>query len=34
MEEMGNAYTVLIEKSIGKRLVGRPGRGWEDNRPI
>jgi hypothetical protein len=28
---MGNAHKVFVEKSEGKRLLGRPRRRWEDN---
>jgi hypothetical protein len=31
MGEMRNSYKILVEKPEGKRLLGRPGRGWEDN---
>jgi len=27
----GEAYRVLVGKSEGKRLLGRPRRRWEDN---
>jgi hypothetical protein len=30
MSEMGNAYSVLIGKTEGKRPLGRHGRRWED----
>jgi hypothetical protein len=26
-----SGYRVLVEKPDGKRLLGRPTRGWEDN---
>jgi hypothetical protein len=29
--EMRSAYKILIGKSEGKRLLGRPKRRWEDN---
>jgi hypothetical protein len=29
--EVINAYTMLIGKPEGKRLLGRPRRKWEDN---
>jgi len=32
MGEMRNAYKLLIGKAEGKRLLGRPRRGWEDVR--
>jgi hypothetical protein len=28
---MRNVYNILVGKPEGKRLLGRPGRGWEDN---
>jgi hypothetical protein len=31
MGEMKSTYKVLIGKSEGKRLLGKPGRRWEDN---
>jgi hypothetical protein len=31
MEEMGNAYIILVGKSEGKRTLGRPNRRWDDN---
>jgi hypothetical protein len=31
MEEMRNAYKILVEKPVGKWLLGRPRLGWEDN---
>ena len=31
MEERRGVYRVLVGKSEGKRSLGRPGRGWEDN---
>jgi len=31
MEEMRNAYNILVGKSEGKRRLGRPRRRWEDN---
>jgi hypothetical protein len=31
MGEMGNAYNILVGKSVGKRPLGRPRRRWEDN---
>jgi hypothetical protein len=31
MEEMRNAYNILVGKPDGKRPFGRPGRRWEDN---
>jgi hypothetical protein len=31
MGEMRNAYNILDGKPEGKRLFGKPGRGWEDN---
>jgi hypothetical protein len=31
MEEMRNAYNVLVGKLEGKRPLGRPKRRWEDN---
>jgi len=31
MEEMKNAYTILVGIPEGKRLLGRTGHGWEDN---
>jgi hypothetical protein len=29
--EMKNAYNILVGKRKRKRLLGRPGRRWEDN---
>jgi hypothetical protein len=29
--EKRNAYTVLVGKTLGKRLLGRPRRRWVDN---
>jgi hypothetical protein len=29
--EMRNAYSILIGKPGGKKLLGRSRRGWEDN---
>jgi hypothetical protein len=31
MEEIGNAYIILVEKHLGKRQIGRRIRTWEDN---
>jgi hypothetical protein len=31
IEEMINAYKILVRKSEGKRPVGRPRRRWKDN---
>jgi hypothetical protein len=31
VEEAGNTYTILVGKSEGKRPLGRPGHGWENN---
>jgi hypothetical protein len=31
MEEMRNAYNILVGKLEGKRLLRRPRRRWEDN---
>ena len=31
MEEGRNAFKILTGKPLGKRLLGRPGRRWEDN---
>jgi len=31
MGEMRNAYNVFVEKSEGKRQLGRPRHRWEDN---
>jgi hypothetical protein len=31
MGEMRNVYKILVEKSEGKRPLGRPRRRWEDN---
>jgi hypothetical protein len=31
MDDNRNAYGVLVENLEGKRSLGRPGRGWEDN---
>jgi len=31
MEEVRNTYKILIEKLEGKRPLGRPRFGWEDN---
>jgi hypothetical protein len=31
MEEMRNAYTILVGKPEGKRQLGRPRRRWEYN---
>lgn len=31
MEEKGNAYAILVEKSEGRRPLGRLRRKWEDN---
>jgi len=31
MGEKSGAYRVLVGKSKGKRTLGRPRRGWEDN---
>jgi hypothetical protein len=31
MLERRNVYTVLVEKSEGKRPLGRPRRRWENN---
>ena len=30
-EQSRNAYRVLVGRPEGKRLLGRPGRRWEDN---
>jgi len=30
MEEMGNAYKILVKKSERKRPLGRSSRRWED----
>jgi hypothetical protein len=29
--EMRNAYKIFVDKSEGKRLLGRPRRRWKDN---
>jgi len=31
MGEMRNAYNIFVEKSEGKRLLGRHRHRWEDN---
>ena len=31
LEQSRNAYRVLVGKPEGKRPLGRPRRGWEDN---
>jgi hypothetical protein len=31
MGEKMNAYRVLVVRTEGKRLLGRPGYRWEDN---
>jgi hypothetical protein len=31
MEEMRNAYKILVRKSERKGSLGRPGHGWKDN---
>jgi hypothetical protein len=31
MEEMRNAYSILVEKLAGKRPLRRPSHRWEDN---
>jgi len=31
MWESRGAYRILMESPEGKRLLGRPGRRWEDN---
>jgi len=31
MGEMRNAYSILVGKPEGKRLLGRPSYRWEDN---
>jgi hypothetical protein len=31
MEERRGVYRILVGKSEGKRLLGRPRRRWEDN---
>jgi hypothetical protein len=31
MGKKGNAYGILVEKPEGRRPVGKPRRGWEDN---
>ena len=31
MEGSRNAYRVLVERSVGKRPLGKPKRRWEDN---
>jgi hypothetical protein len=31
MGDSTGAYRVLVGRSEGKRLLGRPGRRWEDN---
>jgi hypothetical protein len=31
MEEMRNAYRIVVGKPEGKRPLGRPTRRWEDN---
>jgi hypothetical protein len=31
MEEMRNAYKILVETPEWRRQVGRPGRRWKDN---
>jgi hypothetical protein len=31
MEEIRNAYNILVGKLEGKKPLGRPRRGWEDN---
>jgi hypothetical protein len=31
MGEMRNAYKILVGKPEGKKQLGRPRRGWEDN---
>jgi len=30
-EERRGVYRVLVGRSEGRRPLGRPGRGWEDN---
>jgi len=31
MVERSGVYRILVRKPEGKRLIGRPRRGWEDN---
>jgi hypothetical protein len=31
MGQMRDVYKILVEKPEGKRPLGRPWRGWEDN---
>jgi hypothetical protein len=31
IKETRNAYRILVEKFLGKCILGRPRRGWEDN---
>jgi hypothetical protein len=31
MGDKSNAYRILVRKPEGKRLLGRPRRGWVDN---
>jgi hypothetical protein len=31
IEEMRNAYRILIRKPVGKKPLGRPEHRWEDN---
>jgi hypothetical protein len=31
MEEVRGAYSILVGRPEGKRPLGRPRRGWEDN---
>jgi hypothetical protein len=31
IEEKNNSHRILVEKPEGKRQLGRPSRGWQDN---
>jgi hypothetical protein len=34
MGEMRNTYSILVGKPEGKRPLGRPRRGWEDDMKV